>query len=72
MTVKIEEKLNFFPLRFELLEEIDETAQFWIQKVSNGVEASIKISPTKASSIVSCDYSIRINHRDDIKIQVRQ
>ena len=72
MTVKIEEKFHFLPLRPEFLDEINESTQFWVQKVSNGVEASIKISSTKAGSIISCDHSIRIDHRDNIEIQVRQ
>ena len=72
MTVKIEEKFNFLPLRLKFLYEIDESTKFWVKKVSNRVETSINISSAKTGSIVSYDDSIRIDHGDNIEIQVRQ
>ena len=69
MAVKVKEKLNFFLQGFQLLEEVDQASDFWVHKVAGIIKTSIEVSSTEAGPIITSNHSIRIDHRNDIKVE---
>ena len=70
--MEIEEKLYFFLQGLKLLEVVDQSSDFWIQKVANLAETPIKVPTTEASPIIPSDYSIRIDHGNDVKVEFQE
>ena len=69
VSVKVKEEIYFFLEVLELFEEVDETSNFRVQKVTNIIETPVEVPAAEAGPVVAGDDPIGVDHRDDMEVE---